>query len=286
MFKKVLIANRGEIAVRIIRACRELGIRTVAVFSEADRDALHAKIADEAICIGPAASDKSYLNIKSILAACELTGAEALHPGFGFLSENASFARMCERCGVTFIGPSPESMVLMGDKATAKKTMREANVPVVPGSDGIVDSIEEAREVADRIGYPVMVKASAGGGGRGIRKVDSPDQLEDALLTAKREAKSFFGDDGVYIEKFIVDPRHVEVQLLADHYGNIVHLGERDCSLQRRNQKMVEECPCPVLSPELRAEMGAAAVRAAAACGYENAGTVEFLLSGDQFYFM
>ena len=286
MFKKVLIANRGEIAVRIIRACRELGIRTVAVFSEADRDALHAKIADEAICIGPAASDKSYLNIKSILAACELTGAEALHPGFGFLSENASFALMCERCGVTFIGPSPESMVLMGDKATAKKTMREANVPVVPGSDGIVDSIEEAREVADRIGYPVMVKASAGGGGRGIRKVDSPDQLEDALLTAKREAKSFFGDDGVYIEKFIVDPRHVEVQLLADHYGNIVHLGERDCSLQRRNQKMVEECPCPVLSPELRAEMGAAAVRAAAACGYENAGTVEFLLSGDQFYFM
>lgn len=286
MFKKVLIANRGEIAVRIIRACRELGIRTVAVFSEADRDALHAKIADEAICIGPAASDKSYLNIKSILAACELTGAEALHPGFGFLSENASFARMCERCGVTFIGPSPESMMLMGDKATAKKTMREANVPVVPGSDGIVDSIEEAREVAARIGYPVMVKASAGGGGRGIRKVDSPDQLEDALLTAKREAKSFFGDDGVYIEKFIVDPRHVEVQLLADHYGNIVHLGERDCSLQRRNQKMVEECPCPVLSPELRAEMGAAAVRAAAACGYENAGTVEFLLSGDQFYFM
>ena len=286
MFKKVLIANRGEIAVRIIRACRELGIRTVAVFSEADRDALHAKIADEAICIGPAASDKSYLNIKSILAACELTGAEALHPGFGFLSENASFARMCERCGVTFIGPSPESRVLMGDKATAKKTMRVANVPVVPGSDGIVDSIEEAREVADRIGYPVMVKASAGGGGRGIRKVDSPDQLEDALLTAKREAKSFFGDDGVYIEKFIVDPRHVEVQLLADHYGNIVHLGERDCSLQRRNQKMVEECPCPVLSPELRAEMGAAAVRAAAACGYENAGTVEFLLSGDQFYFM
>ena len=286
MFKKVLIANRGEIAVRIIRACRELGIRTVAVFSEADRDALHAKIADEAICIGPAASDKSYLNIKSILAACELTGAEALHPGFGFLSENASFARMCERCGVTFIGPSPESMMMMGDKATAKKTMREANVPVVPGSDGIVESIEEAREVADRIGYPVMVKASAGGGGRGIRKVDSPDQLEDALLTAKREAKSFFGDDGVYIEKFIVDPRHVEVQLLADHYGNIVHLGERDCSLQRRNQKMVEECPCPVLSPELRAEMGAAAVRAAAACGYENAGTVEFLLSGDQFYFM
>ena len=286
MFKKVLIANRGEIAVRIIRACRELGIRTVAVFSEADRDALHAKIADEAICIGPAASDKSYLNIKSILAACELTGAEALHPGFGFLSENASFARMCERCGVTFIGPSPESMMLMGDKATAKKTMREANVPVVPGSDGIVESIEEAREVADRIGYPVMVKASAGGGGRGIRKVDSPDQLEDALLTAKREAKSFFGDDGVYIEKFIVDPRHVEVQLLADHYGNIVHLGERDCSLQRRNQKMVEECPCPVLSPELRTEMGAAAVRAAAACGYENAGTVEFLLSGDQFYFM
>ena len=286
MFKKVLIANRGEIAVRIIRACRELGVRTVAVFSEADRDALHAKIADEAICIGPPSTAESYLNIKAILAACELTGADALHPGFGFLSENANFARMCARCGVTFIGPSPEAMLLMGDKATAKQTMRDADVPVVPGSDGLIGSVEEAAEIAARVGYPVMIKASAGGGGRGIRRVDRPEELEDAITTAKREAQSFFGDDGVYLEKFIVDPRHVEVQLLADHYGNVVHLGERDCSLQRRNQKMVEECPCPVLSPEMRKKMGDAAVRAAIACGYENAGTVEFLLSGNDFYFM
>lgn len=286
MFKKVLIANRGEIAVRIIRACRELGVRTVAVFSEPDRESLHAMIADEAVCIGPARSADSYLNIKAILAACELTGAEAVHPGFGFLSENAGFARMCARCGVTFIGPSPEAMTLMGDKATAKQTMKKAGVPVVPGSDGLIESVEEAKALAEEIGYPVMVKASAGGGGRGIRRVDRPEDLEDAIVNAKQEAKSFFGDDGVYLEKFIVDPRHVEIQLLADRYGNTVYLGERDCSLQRRNQKMVEECPCPVMTPELRARMGEAAVRAAKACGYENAGTVEFLLSGDQFYFM
>lgn len=286
MFKKVLIANRGEIAVRIIRACRELGVRTVAVFSEPDRESLHAMIADEAICIGPAKSADSYLNIKAILAACELTGAEAVHPGFGFLSENAGFARMCARCGVTFIGPSPEAMTLMGDKATAKQTMKKAGVPVVPGSDGLIESVEEAKALAEEIGYPVMVKASAGGGGRGIRRVDRPEDLEDAIVNAKQEAKSFFGDDGVYLEKFIVDPRHVEIQLLADQYGNTVYLGERDCSLQRRNQKMVEECPSPIMTPELRARMGEAAVRAAKACGYENAGTVEFLLSGDQFYFM
>lgn len=286
MFKKVLIANRGEIAVRIIRACRELGVRTVAVFSEPDRESLHAMIADEAICIGPAKSADSYLNIKAILAACELTGAEAVHPGFGFLSENAGFARMCARCGVTFIGPSPEAMTLMGDKATAKQTMKKAGVPVVPGSDGLIESVEEAKELAEKIGYPVMVKASAGGGGRGIRRVDRPEELEDAIVNAKQEAQSFFGDDGVYLEKFIVDPRHVEIQLLADRYGNTVYLGERDCSLQRRNQKMVEECPCPIMTPSLRARMGEAAVRAAKACGYENAGTVEFLLSGDQFYFM
>ena len=286
MFKKILIANRGEIAVRIIRACRELGVRTVAVFSEPDRESLHAMIADEAICIGPAKSADSYLNIKAILAACELTGAEAVHPGFGFLSENAGFARMCARCGVTFIGPSPEAMTLMGDKATAKQTMKKAGVPVVPGSDGLIESIEEAKALAEEIGYPVMVKASAGGGGRGIRRVDRPEDLEDAIVNAKQEAKSFFGDDGVYLEKFIVDPRHVEIQLLADKYGNTVYLGERDCSLQRRNQKMVEECPSPIMTPELRARMGEAAVRAAKACGYENAGTVEFLLSGGQFYFM
>ena len=286
MFKKVLIANRGEIAVRIIRACRELGVRTVAVFSEPDRESLHAMIADEAICIGAAKSADSYLNIKAILAACELTGAEAVHPGFGFLSENAGFARMCARCGVTFIGPSPEAMTLMGDKATAKQTMKKAGVPVVPGSDGLIESVEEAKALAEEIGYPVMVKASAGGGGRGIRRVDRPEDLEDAIVNAKQEAKSFFGDDGVYLEKFIVDPRHVEIQLLADKYGNTVYLGERDCSLQRRNQKMVEECPSPIMTPELRARMGEAAVRAAKACGYENAGTVEFLLSGGQFYFM
>ena len=286
MFKKVLIANRGEIAVRIIRACRELGVRTVAVFSEPDRDSLHAMIADEAICIGPAKSADSYLNIKAILAACELTGAEAVHPGFGFLSENAGFARMCARCGVTFIGPSPEAMTLMGDKATAKQTMKKAGVPVVPGSDGLIESVEEAKALAEEIGYPVMVKASAGGGGRGMRRCGRPGGLEDANVNAQHGAKSFFGDDGVYLEKFIVDPRHVEIQLLADKYGNTVYLGERDCSLQRRNQKMVEECPSPIMTPELRARMGEAAVRAAKACGYENAGTVEFLLSGDQFYFM
>ncbi|MGI5894041.1 MAG: acetyl-CoA carboxylase biotin carboxylase subunit [Candidatus Merdivicinus sp.] len=286
MFRKVLIANRGEIAVRIIRACRELGIATVAVFSEADRSALHAQIADEAICIGPAKTSDSYLNIKSILAACELTGAEAIHPGFGFLSENANFARMCEKCGITFIGPPPSAMDQMGDKAEAKATMKAAGVPVVPGSDGEISSLEEAKQIAAEIGYPVMVKASAGGGGRGIRKVDNESQLESAILTAKQEAKSFFGNDGIYLEKFIVDPRHVEIQIMADNYGNIVHLGERDCSLQRRNQKMIEECPCPILTPALRDRMGEAAKKAAAACGYRNVGTIEFLLSGENFYFM
>lgn len=286
MFHKILIANRGEIAVRIIRACREMGISTVAVFSEADRSALHAQIADEAICIGPAKTADSYLNVKAILAACELTGAEAVHPGFGFLSENANFARMCEKCGITFIGPPPSAMDRMGDKAMAKATMKAAGVPVVPGSDGEISSLEEAKAIAAEIGYPVMVKASAGGGGRGIRRVEDEAQLESAILTAKQEAKSFFGNDGIYLEKFIVDPRHVEIQVVADNYGNIVHLGERDCSLQRRNQKMIEECPCPVLTPALREEMGAAAVKAAAACGYRNVGTIEFLLSGENFYFM
>ncbi|MDD6033026.1 MAG: acetyl-CoA carboxylase biotin carboxylase subunit [Oscillospiraceae bacterium] len=286
MFQKVLIANRGEIAVRIIRACRELGIRTVAVFSEADRSALHAQIADEAICIGPARTADSYLNIKAILAACELTGAEAIHPGFGFLSENASFARTCQKCGVTFIGPTPEAMEMMGDKATAKMTMKNAGVPVVPGSDGLIKTLAQAKIIAEEVGYPVMVKASAGGGGRGIRKVDRPEDLEAAITAARQEASSFFGDDGVYLEKFIVNPRHVEIQLLADNYGHVVALGERDCSLQRRNQKVLEESPCPVMTPSLRKAMEEAAVRAARACGYRNAGTVEFLLSGKDFYFM
>ena len=286
MFRKVLIANRGEIAVRIIRACRELGIATVAVFSEADRSALHAQIADEAICIGPPKTADSYLNIKAILAACELTGAEAIHPGFGFLSENAGFARMCEKCGITFIGPPPSAMERMGDKAEAKATMKAAGVPVVPGSDGEIATLSEAKEIAREIGYPVMVKACAGGGGRGIRRVDTEEQLESAILAARQEAGSFFGNDGLYLEKFIVDPRHVEIQVVADNYGSILHLGERDCSLQRRNQKMIEECPCSIMTPALREKMGAAAVKAAAACGYRNVGTVEFLLSGEEFYFM
>ena len=286
MFHKVLIANRGEIAVRIIRACRELGVATVAVFSEADRTALHAQLADEAICIGPANTADSYLNIKAILAACEVTGADALHPGFGFLSENAAFARMCEKCGVAFIGPPASSLEQMGDKSMAKATMKAAGVPVVPGSDGEVPSLSDARRIAEEIGYPVMVKASAGGGGRGIRRVDAPSQLEAALTAAKEEALRFFGDDGVYIEKFIKDPRHVEIQILADSYGNVVSLGERDCSLQRRNQKLIEECPCPVMTPSLRKAMGQAAVKAAVACGYRSAGTVEFLLEGKEFYFM
>ncbi|MCI8600306.1 MAG: acetyl-CoA carboxylase biotin carboxylase subunit [Oscillospiraceae bacterium] len=286
MFQKVLIANRGEIAVRIIRACRELGIRTAAVFSEADRSSLHVKIADEAICIGPAATADSYLNIPAILAACELTGAEAVHPGFGFLSENAAFARTCEKCGVAFIGPSPEAMEMMGNKAAAKAAMKGADVPVVPGSDGAVSTLDEAKAAADKAGYPVMVKASAGGGGRGIRRVDRPEDLEAAIIAARQEAGRFFGDDSVYIEKFIVNPRHVEVQLLADSFGHVIHLGERDCSLQRRNQKVMEECPSPAMSPALREAMGEAAVRAARACGYRSAGTVEFLLSGDSFYFM
>ncbi len=287
MFNKILIANRGEIAIRIIRACRELGIKTVAVYSTADRSALHAQIADEAICIGPALSKDSYLNSKALLAACEVTGAEAIHPGFGFLSENSQFVRLCDKCGIKFIGPSADAMDAMGDKANAKKTMIENNVPVVPGSDGVVESIEEAKEIADKIGYPIMVKASAGGGGRGIRRVDTPDELEAAITAAKQEAKQFFANDDIYIEKFIVDPRHIEIQLLADEQGNVIYLGERDCSLQRRNQKVLEESPSPIMTEELRKAMGEAAVRAAKACGYANAGTVEFLVDKDRnFYFM
>lgn len=287
MFDKILIANRGEIAVRIIRACRELSIRTVAVFSEADRGALHAQIADEAICIGPAATKDSYLNVKSILAACEVTGAKAIHPGFGFLSENSAFARNCERCGIAFIGPRPESIDLMGDKAQAKTTMKNAGVPVVPGSDGVVKTLEEAYRIGEQLGYPIMVKASAGGGGRGIRLVNNKDELVTAMTAAQQEALNFFANSDIYLEKFIVNPRHVEIQILADEYGNVVHLGERDCSMQRRNQKMLEEAPCPVMTEELRIKMGEAAIRAARACNYKNCGTVEFLLTADNnFYFM
>ena len=287
MFNKILIANRGEIAIRIIRACRELGIKTVAVYSTADKTALHAQIADEAICIGPAASKDSYLNSKALLAACEITGAQAIHPGFGFLSENSHFVRLCDKCGIKFIGPGADAMDAMGDKANAKKTMIENDVPVVPGSDGVVETIEEAKEIAAKIGYPIMVKASAGGGGRGIRLVEKPEELEAAITAAKQEAKQFFANDDIYIEKFIVNPRHIEIQLLADEHGNVIYLGERDCSLQRRNQKVLEESPSPVMTEDLRRRMGEAAVRAAKACGYSNAGTVEFLVDKDlNFYFM
>lgn len=287
MFNKVLIANRGEIAVRIIRACRELGIRTVAVYSTADRNALHVKLADEAVCIGPAATKDSYLNIKALLSACSVTGADAIHPGFGFLSENANFAKTCSRCGVKFIGPSSEAIELMGDKARAKETMKAAGVPVVPGSDGEISDLESAKETARQIGYPVLVKASAGGGGRGIRMVNSEEELESAVTAAKQEALNFFGNDGVYLEKVILNPRHVEIQILADSFGNVIHLGERDCSVQRRKQKVLEESPCAVMSEDLRQRMGEAAVKAAKACGYENAGTIEFLLDSDNhFYFM
>lgn len=287
MFNKILIANRGEIAVRIIRTCRELGIKTVAVYSEADRSALHAQIADESVCIGPASTRDSYLNSKAILAACEVTNAEAIHPGFGFLSENADFARLCKKCGITFIGPSAEAMEAMGDKSNAKQTMINANVPVIPGSDGVIKTMEEAFAVSDRIGFPLMVKASAGGGGRGIRLVEKAEDFEKSIIAAQQEALSFFGNDDVYIEKFLINPRHVEIQLLADNHGNVIHLGERDCSLQRRNQKLIEESPSPIMNDNLRQEMGEAAVRAAKACGYSNAGTIEFLVDDDKnFYFM
>lgn len=287
LFKKVLIANRGEIAVRIIRACRELGIQTVAVFSTADRSALHAQIADEAICIGPANSKDSYLNVKAIIAACEVTGAEAIHPGFGFLSENASFAKMCEKCGITFIGPKPESIEILGDKARAKATMKNAGVPVIPGSDGAVPTCSQAKALCKEIGYPVMIKASAGGGGRGIRLVNNEDELEPQIAAAKQEALACFGNDEIYIEKFIENPRHIEFQILADTHGNVVHLGERDCSMQRRNQKVLEETPSPIMTDQLREKMGNSAVNAAKAAGYCNAGTIEFLVDKDlNYYFM
>lgn len=287
MFKKVLIANRGEIAVRVIRACRELGIHTVAVYSTADKNALHAKIADEAVCIGPAQSKDSYLNMKAIMAACEVTGADAVHPGFGFLSENAGFARMCGKCGIKFIGPRPESIDMLGDKAKAKETMKAAGVPVIEGSDGAVNNIDYAYDLAGKIGYPVMVKASAGGGGRGIRVVKDEGELEAQITAAKQEALACFGNDEIYIEKFIENPKHIEIQILADDFGNVIHLGERDCSMQRRNQKVLEETPSPIMTEELRERMGKSAVAAAKACGYVNAGTIEFLVdkNGD-YYFM
>lgn len=289
MFNKVLIANRGEIAVRIIRACRELGLSTVAVCSEADRTALHAQIADETICIGPADSKKSYLNIPAILSACSIAGAGALHPGFGFLSENAEFARRCEQCGIKYIGPKADVIELMGNKIHAKQMMKKNGIPVIPGSEGTIDNVEDARLLAADMGYPVLIKASAGGGGKGIRLVLESSDLEKNFFAARQEAENCFGDRNVYIEKYILSPRHIEIQILADCHGNVVHLGERDCSLQRRNQKVLEESPSPSsqLSEDLRQRMGDMAVEAAKVCNYQNAGTIEFLLdSWGNFYFM
>ena len=277
MFDKILIANRGEIAVRIIRACREMGIRTVAVFSEADRDALHTQMADEAVCIGGAKVAESYLNMQNIISVAVEKKIQAIHPGFGFLSENSTFASMCEVCNIKFIGPSPSVIDAMGNKANAREMMIKAGVPVIPGSDGVIESLDKAYEVADRLGYPVMVKASAGGGGKGIRIVRSRDELENAYESAKSEAMAGFGDDAVYMEKLIENARHIEVQVLGDQQGNVIHLGERDCSLQRKNQKVLEESPSPALTQEKREEMCAAAVRAAKAAGYQSAGTIEFL---------
>ncbi|MBQ7776567.1 MAG: acetyl-CoA carboxylase biotin carboxylase subunit [Lachnospiraceae bacterium] len=287
MIRKILIANRGEIAVRIIRACREMGIQTVAVYSEADREALHAQLADEAICIGPAASKDSYLNMESIISATIVSGAEAIHPGFGFLSENYKFAELCEQCNITFIGPSSKVIQRMGNKTEARNTMLEAGVRVIPGWNQPIASVEEAKEIAREVGYPVIVKAALGGGGKGMRTAFSEEELENAYLSARKEAKAAFGDDSVYMEHFIQNPRHVEFQILADNEGNVVHLGERDCSIQRNHQKFIEEAPCVAISEQLRASMGAEAVKAAKAAGYVNAGTIEFLLENDSdFYFM
>jgi acetyl-CoA carboxylase biotin carboxylase subunit len=287
MFQKVLIANRGEIAVRIIRACRELGIRSVAVYSEADRDALHVKLADEAYCIGPTASKESYLNMANIMSVATKVGVDAIHPGYGFLAENADFAEICAACGITFIGPDPEAITKMGDKSTAKDTMKKAGVPTVPGTDGLIENIADAIRTANEIGYPVMVKATAGGGGRGMRVAVNDEDLEKAIRQAQNEAKTAFGNPGVYLEKFVEGPRHVEIQVMADKFGNVVYLGERDCSIQRRHQKLIEEAPSPALSEELRRQMGEAAVAAAKAVNYHGAGTVEFLLDKyGRFYFM
>ena len=287
MLKKVLIANRGEIAVRIIRACREMGIRTVAIYSEADKDALHVRLADQAICIGPAPSSKSYLNVKAILEAACLTGADSIHPGFGFLSENANFAKICEEMGIKFIGPNYKLIELLGNKSKAKETMKKAGVPVVPGSEGLIKSKKEAVEIAEKIKYPVILKASAGGGGKGIRIAHNKEELEKAYSLVKQEAKISFNDDSIYIEKFVENPRHVEIQVLADEHGNGIHLGERDCSVQRRNQKIIEETPASIINDETRKKMGEVAVKAVKEIGYTNAGSIEFLVDKNKdFYFM
>lgn len=287
MFHKVLIANRGEIAVRIIRACREMGIATVAVYSDVDREALHTQLADEAVCIGPAKAALSYNNMQNIISAAVKMKVNAIHPGFGFLSENSTFAAMCEECNIKFIGPKPETIEALGNKSNARATMIAADVPVIPGSNGVVDTLEEAYAAAEQLGYPVMVKASAGGGGKGIRIVRTRDELENAYMSAKSEAKAAFNDDHMYMEKLVENARHIEVQILGDRFGNVIHLGERDCSLQRKNQKVLEEAPSPALSQHTRTAMCQAALRAAKAVHYENAGTIEFLYEqSGQFYFM
>ena len=287
MFKKILIANRGEIALRVIRTCREMGIKSVAVYSTADADSLHVRFADEAVCIGPPPSKDSYLKIPNIIAAAEITNADAIHPGYGFLSENAKFSKICAEHGIKFIGASPEMIEKMGDKASAKATMKAAGVPTVPGSDGLVESLEHAKKIAAEIGYPVMLKATAGGGGRGMRDVWKEEDLEKALNSAMQEAGAAFGNDAMYMEKLIVDPRHIEIQIVGDQYGKACHLSERDCSIQRRHQKLTEETPSPFMTDDLRKRMGEAAVKAAEFIKYEGAGTVEFLVDKDRnFYFM
>ena len=287
MINKILIANRGEIAVRIIRACKEMNIKTVAVYSEVDKDAMHVKLADEAICIGPANSSKSYLNFKNIIEAANITGADAIHPGFGFLSENSQFAKICEESNIKFIGPNYKVIELMGNKSNAKELMKNAGVPVIPGSDGSVKGLKDAIKIANEIGYPVMLKAAAGGGGKGIRIVNIPEELESNYNIVKQEAKLSFNDDEIYIEKFVKNPRHVEIQVLADEHGNVIHLGERDCSIQRRNQKVIEETPSTAIDDKLRNKMGEAAIKAVKASGYTSCGTIEFLVDCDKnFYFM
>jgi acetyl-CoA carboxylase biotin carboxylase subunit len=287
MFKKILIANRGEIALRIIRTCREMGIKTVAVYSTADKDSLHVKFADEAVCIGGPKGQESYLNIPHIMAACEITNADAVHPGYGFLAENSKFAQICADHGIKFIGPTPDMINSMGDKITAKETMIKAGVPVVPGSEGLLESIDEAKRLAKEIGYPVIIKATAGGGGKGMRVVWKEEEIQKAYETAKMEAGASFKNDGLYMEKFVEEPRHIEIQVAGDQYGNVCHLSERDCSIQRRHQKLVEESPSPFMTPDLRQRMGEAAIKAASAINYESVGTVEFLVDKHRnFYFM
>lgn len=287
MFKKILIANRGEIALRIIRTCREMGIQTVAVYSTADKESLHVRFADEAVCIGPPLSKLSYLNIPNIIAAAEITNADAIHPGYGFLSENAEFSKVCQEYGIKFIGASPEMIEAMGDKATAKATMKKAGVPTIPGSEGLLESVKEGLKIANKIKYPVILKATAGGGGRGMRIVNNDEEFEKAWNDARMEAGAAFGNDALYLEKFVEEPRHIEIQIVGDQYGKVCHLSERDCSIQRRHQKLVEETPSPIVSDKLRAKMGEAAIKGAGSIGYEGAGTIEFLVDkhGD-FYFM